>query len=250
MVYLYGLHASRAALLNPKRIIEKVWMTETIAQKEHDLLQKASFFKKHSPIIVDKRYLDNLLPEGSVHQGIVILARPLATVSLDSLKQNSAHSQIVVILDQVTDPQNIGSILRLCRAFDVSALVLTESKTPTETGAIAKVASGALEVIPRCIVSNLASAIRSLKNAGFWCVGLSEQANQSLKEIDLNGKIAIIMGSEGSGMRSLTEKLCDFKVFLPTSSQFSTLNVTTATAITLYETFTAQHPHLSSKAKA
>lgn len=242
MVYLYGIHACNSALLNPRRVIENVWCSENIAKKlkEERIFEKAPFFLKHKYSIVDKKKLDTLISPGVVHQGIVMKAQPLQTDPIEILKEGPS-SQIVIVLDQVTDPQNIGSILRLCRVFNVRALIMTHVHAPQETGAMAKVASGALEVVSRCLVPNLSKALRILKSWGFWCVGLAEDAVQSLREIDLNGKIVLIMGSEGKGMRKFTKDLCDFKAFIPTSSQFSTLNVTSATAISLYEVYVSQN---------
>lgn len=237
MVYLYGLHACKAALDNKKRVIEKIF---AINQKKLDELHINSS-EKFCVQIVDKHFLDKLLPGGAVHQGLVLQVKPLQYFDLTILKQPHDVKQTIVVLDQVTDTQNIGSILRLCMAFDVDAIVMTNAHMPQETGAMAKISSGGLEVVPRCAVVNLASSIKTLKNWGFWFVGLSEHATKSLREIDLKGKVALTMGSEGDGMRKLTEDMCDFKAFLPTSKKFSTLNVTTATAIALYEVFTAQN---------
>jgi 23S rRNA (guanosine2251-2'-O)-methyltransferase len=232
---LYGIHACFAALRNKNRIIENVWCSESIVEKlENDgILHNSEFFVKRKYNIADKKTLDRLV-NGS-HQGIVVKAQNLRSDTIDILK--TSKSRIVVVLDHVSDTQNVGSILRLCRVFGVGALVTTMSSTPQENGAIAKMASGAIEVVPRCFVPNLADAIRKLKAYGYWIIGLAESAQTSLKEIDLTGKIAIIVGSEGTGMRHLTKKLCDSLVHIPTDSEFSTLNVTMATAISLYEVF-------------
>jgi 23S rRNA (guanosine2251-2'-O)-methyltransferase len=192
---------------------------------------RASISAPEKYYVSDKKKLDSLVNE--VHQGIVIQAQPLPTEPIDIVKNLKAN--VVVALDQVTDPQNVGSILRLCRVFGAGALIMARAHAPSETGAIAKVASGALELVPRCAVSNLADGIRQLKEFGYWCVGLAENAPKSIRDTDFSGKIALIMGSEGAGMRQLTKKLCDFTAYIPTSAEFSTLNVTTATAIALYE---------------
>lgn len=236
MVCLYGLHACRAALLNPQRVITKIWLTDSVAKKESFPLQRFTGGRQPPVRVVDKRELDGLVPQGAVHQGVVLEAKPLPNYDLEELRA-VADPALVVVLDQVTDPQNVGSILRLCRVFGVAALVSAAAHAPAETGAMAKVASGALEVVPRSTVANLAQAIRRLKSFGFWCVGLAEGGTQSLRAMQLRGKIALILGSEGHGMRALTESLCDFKAFLPTSPDFSTLNVTAAAAISLYEVF-------------
>jgi 23S rRNA (guanosine2251-2'-O)-methyltransferase len=241
VVLLYGRYACFAALLNEKRVIEGVWMSEaTMKVAEESGVLNSRFFAGKKPVIVDKAYLDKKFPQPVVHQGIVVKAQPLDNLPLCELHQKEKSSQVVVFLDQITDPQNVGSILRLCRAFSADGVVMTAAHAPPETGAMAKVASGALDFVPRYIVPNLASAIRQLKTYGFWFVGLTEHATQSIRDVDLTGKIALVLGSEGSGIRQLTSQLCDFRVFLPTSKSFSTLNVTTATAISLYETFLAR----------
>lgn len=237
MVVLYGMHACRAALLNPRRVVTRAWCTAAVEQE----LRKDPLWAKsrHRLQIVDKKQLEGLVPSGSVHQGIVLQVEPLETVSLESLG-GGPKNQRVVVLDQVTDPQNVGSILRLCRVFGVRALVMTKRHAPPESGALAKVASGALEVVQRCVVTNLAGALKSLKDMGFWTVGLAEGSVKTLRALDLTGKIALLMGAEGDGLRKQTRDLCDFTAVIPTSPRFSTLNVTTATAIALYETWMAQ----------
>lgn len=241
MVTLYGLHACRAALLNPRRIITRVWCTAAVERDllSDPLISKARCLAKRRPSVVDRKQLESLVPGGSVHQGLVLQVEPLETVPLETLGGGPANQRIVV-LDQVTDPQNVGSILRLCRVFGARALVMTKRHAPPESGALAKVASGALEVVPRCLVTNLADALRSLKDVGFWTVGLAEGCPSTLRSLDLKGKMALLMGAEGKGLRRQTRELCDFQAVIPTSPQFSTLNVTTATAIALYETWLAQ----------
>ncbi|MDR0625470.1 MAG: RNA methyltransferase [Holosporales bacterium] len=294
-VLLYGRHACYAALLNPKRKIELVFITQqTLDDIDKDAAAKQALSRLGPGRVlrVEKEELDRILANndgraasrptsaahqiggksafpakkgkeargqkpydalkagfGATHQGIVVEAQPLACVPLESLNNPQKANQIVLVLDHITDPQNIGSIFRLGGVFNVDAVIMTARNAPKETGAMAKVASGAIETVPRCVVPNLADAMRSLKGFGFWCVGLTEHATQSIREVDLSGKIALIMGSEGEGMRHKTESICDFNAFLPTSPCFSTLNVTTATAIALYETFVAQNNHISSPRK-
>lgn len=240
MPFLYGLHAGCAALLNPNRTVEDVWCTDKVAQrlKADGVVDRAPFLRKHSLRVVDRKVLDSKVPEEAGHQGLILRVQPLPTDPLEIVQPpSSAKVDIVVVLDNVTDPQNIGGILRLSRVFGVRALIMTTAHAPQETGAMAKVASGALEFVPRCLVPNLATAIRTLKEWGFWCVGLAEGAPRSLRELDLRGRIALVMGSEGNGLRRITKDLCDFQAVIPTSPDFSTLNVASATAIALYEVF-------------
>ncbi|MDR0632915.1 MAG: RNA methyltransferase [Holosporales bacterium] len=228
--------------MNKKRVIEGVWMSAATMQAASTCgVFDSPFFEAKKPVVVDKIALDRMFAQPVVHQGIVVKAQPLSSPPLSDLRQNGQASQVVVVLDQVTDPQNVGSILRLCRAFNADGMIMTAAHAPPETGAMAKVASGALEFVPRYIVPNLAHAVRQLKTYGFWVVGLAERGGESIRDVNLTGKIALVLGSEGSGMRKLTLDLCDFKAFLPTCPSFSTLNVTTAAAISLYEAFLAQH---------
>jgi 23S rRNA (guanosine2251-2'-O)-methyltransferase len=241
MVVLYGWHACCAALLNENRVIKKVLLTlaaEDELRKDAGVREALSAPRLRNKIFrVQREELDKTL---TAHQGIAIEAQALTHIPLETLHKSQQRNQIVLVLDQLTDPQNVGSMLRLCRVFGADAIVMTERHAPKESGAMAKVASGALETVARCVVTNLGSALRKLKDFGFWCVGLTEHANKSMRQIDLSGKIALIIGSEGSGMRQKTEGLCDFNAFLPTSKNFSTLNATTAAAIALYEVFVAQ----------
>jgi 23S rRNA (guanosine2251-2'-O)-methyltransferase len=214
-----------------------IWCSRSVVEQLDDAARRAP--RSGPPLkynIVDKQMLDALVD--APHQGVVMQVQALPVAGLESL--DGVDCRIVVVLDQVTDPQNIGGILRLCRVFCVGALVMTRAHAPKETGAMAKVASGALEVVPRCVVPNLAECLRELKARGFWCVGLAEGEAQSIKDVDLRGKIALVMGSEGAGLRKLTKSMCDLRVYIPTSPEFSTLNVTMAAGISLYEVYCAE----------
>ncbi len=161
-------------------------------------------------------------------------------MTLDDLGAVTNSQQIVMVLDQVTDPHNVGAILRTSAAFGVKVLVMQDRHSPSETGVLAKAASGALELVPIIRIPNLASAIQALQGFCFWTVGFAEKESKSIHTIDLKGKIALIMGAEGDGMRRLTKEQCDFSAYLPTVSAFSTLNVSNAAAIALYETYKQQ----------
>lgn len=241
MPFLYGLHAGCAALVNPNRVIEEVWCTDKVAQrlKSEGITCQSPFLRKRSLHIVDRKVLDAKVPEEAGHQGLILKVQPLPTDPLEIVQVPADEkADLVVVLDSVTDPQNVGGILRLCRAFGARALIMTTARAPQETGSMAKVASGALEVVPRCLVPNLSAALRTLKDWGFWCVGFAEGAPYSLRALNLSGRIALVLGSEGNGLRRMTRDLCDFLAVIPTAPEFSTLNVTSATAIALYEAFT------------
>lgn len=232
MIWLYGRHSCLSALSNPKRQIHQI----IVSDKFGDMPE----FKGKKVIVKDRRYLDELLGKDAVHQGIAIQASFLPLHDLSYLEQFVEPNQIVVILDQVSDPSNVGAILRSCAAFGVKALIAPDRHSPKETASLAKTASGALEIVPRIQVGNLRQAIEELQKMGFWTVGFSEEAKGPLHKANLTGKIALVMGSEGEGLRRLTQENCDFHVNLPTA-EFSTLNVATATAIALYQTYLIQN---------
>lgn len=238
-LWLYGIHVCQMALENPRRQIISILVTnDGILDK---VLTPAKGTNHQSKVKrVDRQKLEALLPVGAVHQGIAINVAPLPLYVIDDIEQDQSANQCVVVLDQVSDPHNVGAILRSAAVFGAKAVILTDRNAPPETGVLAKSASGALEIVPIMRVTNLAHALKDLKDIGFWCVGFAESGTQTLDQIDLKGKIALVMGAEGDGMRRLTKDLCDFTVCLPVASTFSTLNVSNAATIALYETFKMQ----------
>lgn len=227
---IYGRHAVLAALANPKRHIEKILCTKENVSE----IAKASMIP---PQIVDRKEIDKLLSPDAVHQGFALFCSRLPSPSLEEIidkanKQTSCH---VLILDQVTDPQNIGAIIRSAVAFNTLSLIVQDKNSPLENGAMDKAAAGMIEHLPIVRVTNLSRAIEKLKEAGFWTVGMDGYAKTTIDKLDSSGKTAIIMGSEGKGMRRLVEENCDIAVRLPISPLTESLNVATAAAITLYE---------------
>jgi len=235
-LFLYGKHPIELALSNPKRHIRELYY-----------LKEAIQGLKVSPTIktkcVDKAFLDSLVGRDVLHQGLVARVDPLpATLLPDLLKQvKNQEKAVIVLLDQVTDPHNVGAILRSSIAFDALAVVMPEAGAPDETGVLAKSASGALELIPLIRVTNLTRAMEKLKEEGFWCIGLDGYADQSITGVKLPSKCAFVMGSEGSGMRRLTRENCDYCVKLPMNPAIESLNVSNAAALTLYE-YRRQYP--------
>lgn len=232
-MWIYGKHAVKAALLNPERKILKFILLES----NKNFLQEISKTSKKLfvPEFVDKNYFYTLFEKNSTHQGCAILVKKLEEPSLEELLKNENNNRPFIFLDQVADPQNIGSILRAAAVFDARAIVITENHSPEITPAIAKAASGALESIPLIRVINLVQSINILKKYGFWIIGLDEKAEKKLDEIDLCGKFAFIIGNEGTGMRRLSREVCDFVAQLPGMSTFTTLNAAQAATTTLYE---------------
>ena len=236
MIWLYGKHACYAALKNKNRQIHKIVVTH-----KNERAHISNLVKKNTRIdIMVKKDLNHLVGRDAVHQGIAVQVSPLEYEDISYLKRVKDQNQIVVVLDQVTDPHNVGAILRSCAAFGVKALIEQYRHSPKETGVLAKTSSGALEIVPRIHVGNLNQSMKDLQDMGFWTVGFSEEAKEYLHKANLKGKIAIVMGSEGDGLRRLTEEKCDFHVKLPTEN-FSTLNVSTATSVALYQTFITQN---------
>jgi len=235
-ILIYGKHPIELALSNPKRHIRELYHLKESAQGltiSPDVRTRC----------VDKNFLDNLVGRDVLHQGLVARVDPLPATSLTDLlkKVKDQEKAVVVLLDQVTDPHNVGAILRSGIAFDAIAVVMPEAGAPDESGVLAKSASGALELIPLVRVSNLIRAIEKLKETGFWCIGLDGYAEQSITGVKLPSKCAFVMGSEGSGMRRLTRENCDYCVKLPMNPDIESLNVSNAAALTLYE-FRRQHP--------
>jgi 23S rRNA (guanosine2251-2'-O)-methyltransferase len=228
--WLYGIHAVSKALDNAQRTIYRLVATRIGEEK----LAPAG----QSPVraeIVDQDTLEALLPSGAVHQGVALLAAPLPSVALKDVIESAPDTACIIVLDQVTDPQNVGAIMRSAAAFGATAIVLQDRHAPPVTGALAKAASGAVESLPLVRVTNLSRALDVLKSSGYWCVGLDGEADISLPNVKLDGRVGLVMGSEDTGMRRLTAENCDALARLPTSQTFGTLNVSAASAAALYE---------------
>ena len=234
-VTLYGRHPVLAAINNVNRKINKIFCTKENAEEIKKALSQSK--RNISVSIVDRKELDKMLPRDAVHQGFALLCQELEDYTLDEICRLAEEKQNchILILDQVTDPQNIGAIIRSCVAFDTLALVLQDKNSPTETGTMAKASAGMIEQLPICRVTNLSRAMAQLKDSGFWIIGMDGYAKTYIDSVNKNGKIAIVMGSEGKGMRRLVEESCDTTVKLPIAPTVESLNVSTAAAIALYE---------------
>ncbi len=228
-LWLYGVHAVRAALDNPQRRHKRLLVTHAGAET----LGKTESYSFAEP--ADRRAIEAVLPPGAVHQGVALLSDPLPEVALDEILAALPEQAVLVALDQVTDPQNIGAVLRSAAAFGAAAVILPEHGAPDTTGALAKAASGALELVPLVRVVNLAQSLDQCKAIGCWTVGLAGEADTFLADIDLKGRSVLVMGAEGPGLRRLTREKCDFLVKLPTSGPIAHLNVSNAAAVSLYE---------------
>lgn len=218
-----------AALANPMRKVKRVLVT---AQARQDIGSLGGV----SVAVVEAAHLQGLLPPGAVHQGIAVETAPLEQPSLDDFLAEETGKP-VILLDQVTDPHNIGAILRSAAAFDAGAVIVTDRHAPAESAVMAKAASGALEIIPYIAVTNLSQAMESLKKAGYWTYGFDAGAKQTFAESKPDRKSALVLGAEGEGMRRLTTERCDFLVRLPMSDRMESLNVSNAAAVALYELY-------------
>ena len=244
-IWLYGVHAVHAALANPQRRCLRLLATVEAAKRLNPAPQDGEKSQKpgnSTPAIetVARQRIDQVLAAGAVHQGLALLAEPLPQPAIQELLAAS-HSpegpgrRVVVVLDQVTDPQNTGAVLRSAAAFGAAALITTRRHAPPESGTLAKAASGALEHVPYVQVGNLARTLDALKSAGFWCLGLSGDAESSLAEADPGGPLVLVLGAEGTGLRRLTREACDVMARLPTRGPIDALNVSNAAAVALYE---------------
>ena len=227
-VRLWGRHAVEAALNNPDRAHRKLWATrEGVASLDGEL-------PENFPIeYADVQDLARLVARDAPHQGLVLECEPLADRHLDEFF-NEDISRPLVILDQVTDPHNVGAILRSSAAFTAAAIVTQDRHAPPESGVIAKSASGALESVPWVRVVNLSRALDEMAGAGYWRIGLDGDADATLAEALPAGKLAIVLGAEGEGMRHNVRQHCDAIAKLPISSAIESLNVSNAAAIALY----------------
>jgi 23S rRNA (guanosine2251-2'-O)-methyltransferase len=220
------LHAVEAALANPRRKVVRVLATENAAHRLQPLLVKRGL----APEPASPKDLDRLLGSDTVHQGVLLDAEPLPPLSLDDADAGG----MLLVLDQVTDPQNVGAALRSAAAFGASGLVLTERHSPPLSGALAKAASGALDIVPVILVKNLAQGLAALGTRGFLRVGLAEEASMDLEEAELTRPLALVLGAEGKGLRQLTREHCDLVCRIATQSALASLNVSNAAAIALH----------------
>ncbi|MFN3777074.1 23S rRNA (guanosine(2251)-2'-O)-methyltransferase RlmB [Sphingomonas parapaucimobilis] len=224
----WGRHAVTAALANPNRTVRKIWGTrEALAALDLPPVVPITY--------ADAADLGRLVPADAPHQGLVAEVDPLEDMWLgDLLLDGQDDQRPLVVLDQVTDPHNVGAILRSAAAFDALGIVTQDRHAPPESGTVARSASGALETVPWIRVVNLARALEEIAEAGFWRIGLTGHANQTLAQAMGTQRICIVLGAEGEGMRQNTEAHCDELAKLPISPKVESLNVSNAAAIALY----------------
>jgi len=225
-VILYGWHTVVAALANPERQIRKLFLTENAARR----LADENIDTRVPPEIVRPNTIDARLGPDAVHQGLLAEADPLPSPDIDELPETG----IVLVLDQITDPHNVGAILRSAAAFAVKAVVTTARHSPEATGVLAKSASGALEMVPLVTVQNLARALGQLNDRGFMTVGLDSEGSEDLGAVALQAPLALVLGAEGKGLRQLTRETCSVVARLDMPGEIKSLNVSNAAVLALY----------------
>ena len=226
IVRIYGLHAAETALANSRRDIRKIYATANAAQR------LAGLVRKDLPEIalVSPKDLDRMLGGEAVHQGVLIEAAPLPEIAMTDL----AEARLVLLLDQITDPHNVGAILRSAAAFGVDALIMTSRNSPPLQTTLAKAASGGLEYVPVLLVPNLARCLAEIGDMGFTRLGLDSGADIALENAEIPEKLALVLGAEDRGLRRLTRENCDAICALTASGPIASLNVSNAAAIALH----------------
>jgi 23S rRNA (guanosine2251-2'-O)-methyltransferase len=223
----WGKHAVSAALDNPNRKVLRAWAT----REASEFMQ---FPKEVQVTLAEAPDLGRLVPSDAPHQGIVIEVEPLEDAWLDDVLAEAPERAVLLVLDQVTDPHNVGAILRSAAAFGAVGIATQDRHSPPEGGALAKAASGALERVPWVRVVNLARALEQIGEAGFWRIGLAGEAEADLKSALGPPRVALVLGAEGAGMRQNTREHCDALARLPITDSIESLNVSNAAAVALY----------------
>jgi 23S rRNA (guanosine2251-2'-O)-methyltransferase len=235
---LFGLHAVEAAILNPTRHMHAIYCTDSTENTAYEWVERARLngIKRPEPILLEKQAFDRLLPKDTVHQGIGMDAVPLSEVFLPDILNITVHKEksVILLLDQVTDPHNMGAILRSACAFGADAVVVQSRHAPELNGIVAKTACGAVEHLAVVYETNLARSIQTLQEHGYFALALDERGEKTIREAPHYDKTVLVLGAEGAGLRPLIRDKCDVLVKLPTSGALSSLNVSNAAAVALY----------------
>jgi 23S rRNA (guanosine2251-2'-O)-methyltransferase len=229
-LWLYGRHAVEAALANPRRSCHRLLATaEALAR-----LGAGAGRSGVEVVIVERAEIDRKLGADTVHQGLALSVAPLPTLDLRRACAPEPGRNVVLMLDQINDPHNVGAILRTAAAFEVRAVIVAERRTAPLGGAVAKAASGALDLVPIVEVVNLARTLDDLAGLGYWRVALDGRASQPIEAAPETGNLALVLGAEGEGVRRLVQERCDFSARLPIAPAMESLNVSVACGIALY----------------
>lgn len=235
--WLYGKHICISALKNRNRLCYELLLSPTFYKQNYKEI-KEYVEAKNVDVKVETNKFNTIFTSHVNHQGIALKVAPLENPQLQEITEKSKDKSTIVILDQVTDTYNVGSILRTSACFEVDALILTYKHSPHENASIAKAASGTLEITPLLYVTNIVTTIKFLKEQGYWCYGLDCSTSQNLHLInEFSAKKTIILGSEDKGLRRLVKENCDFLIKIPISPDINSLNVSNAAAIILYSVY-------------
>lgn len=239
---LFGTHACEAAVMNPTRQMQAIYCTDATENMAYDWVAKAKKLgiKRPEPILLEKQAFDRALPKGTVHQGIGIDAVQLSDVFLPDIMNITVHKKksVIVLLDQVTDPHNLGAVMRSACAFGADAIIVQSKYAPELNGIVAKTACGAVESLAVVYETNLGRAIQALQEQGYFAMALDERGEKTIDQADKFDKTLLVLGAEGPGLRPLVREKCDVLVKLPTAGSFSSLNVSNAAAVALYAVVT------------
>jgi 23S rRNA (guanosine2251-2'-O)-methyltransferase len=229
-VILYGWHSVRAAIENPARKFHRLLATDNALRRLHE----EELALPVEPAVVRPEAIAALVGPDAVHQGLLAEADPLPSLTIEDIKPDG----VLLVLDQITDPHNVGAILRTAAAFAVTAVMTTARHSPEATGVLAKAASGALEYVPIVTVANIARALDALQEKNVLVVGLDSTGNVALGALPLTEPVALVLGAEGKGLRQLTRTTCNYVARLDLPGRIKSLNVSNATALALYITTT------------
>ena len=236
---LFGMHAVKAAWTNPKRHIHELYITNKALDAFDETLKRAHDMglKRPSPTIIEKSALDNVTSQGTVHQGIGLNCQALDEIDIHDIirMEDPKDHSLLIILDQVTDPHNVGAIIRSACAFGAAGMILQKKHAPDLNGILAKTACGGAEHLPVAYETNLTRSIEALQDAGYFAIGLAEEGDAlSLKGAPVPSKLVLVLGAEGDGIRRLVRQQCDALISLPTLGEISSLNVSNAAAVALF----------------
>ncbi len=241
--WIYGKHSVLAVILKQKRKLYKILLTQKSSNElDQELIKNKIKLDPSLIYIVDNNFITSNLPENAVHQGFAVKAAPMPIIQeedfiLEISKKEKNELSPILILDQLTDPHNIGAIIRSAIAFGVKNIAIPKYNFPKESGVMNKASSGIIEMADLIIVSNINNFMADLKKIGYWCIGLAGEGKETLSKAKEFNPIALIVGSEGDGIRELIKKNCDLLVKIPMASEVESLNASNAAAISLYELF-------------
>ena len=243
---LWGVHAVTEAWKNPARTIRALYITEQALIEFTPVITAAlaNIENRPTPSIVERHQIDQMLPPGAVHQGIAVDAAPLEEIFIQDLIIRAANKprSVFVVLDQVTDPHNVGAVLRSACAFGADGLIMQSRHAPEINGVLAKAASGAVEHMPLAYETNLSRAVNHLQEEGYTAMALDERGETSIADYDFPARVVIVLGAEGKGLRQGLRENCDITLRLPTGGAVGSLNVSNAAAVALYAFAARKNP--------